>query len=924
MTRDTRMFQQTLLLQLFTILLLSACFSTSSFGQDVWLQNHSSPNSGCGLSNNEQVNVLINNNSGSIMASNTINVSYTIDGGSLTQQLLNSNLFPGASWNFTFTVNANLSACGSHTMKVWVTRTGDVNQTNDTLQWIVQNDCPIVPGTISGGTTVCSSGNAGALTLGGWSNGTIVGWESSVNNGSTWSPTGVTATTFNYSALTQDTRYQVVIDGGMCADDTAGFVDVLIQQPIIPGTISGSDSLCITAASGMLNLAGNTGGVLNWESSTDGGASWNVIANTTTSHNYVGLTATTWFRALVDGSACPDEYSDTAIIYVEQLTDPGVLTGTDSLCITNASGTITVGGNIGSVSYWESSTNNGASWTTISNQTPTLNYNSLTTTTLFRVYTDGGFCPSYFSDTVEIFVQLLPARPTVIGSDSLCITSATGVLNVAGASSAILDWESSANNGATWSPIGNPTNSLNYNSLTQTTLYRVLLDGGFCLDYYSDTAEIYVEQLTVPGVMTGGDSLCISNASGVLNVTGGIGSVSYWQSSIDDGATWDSIPWTSTSLTFTNLTQTTWYQVYTDGGFCPSYFSDTAIVYVEPLVIPGQLSGSDSVCGISGNGVMTLNGGSGSVDHWEYSTDGGTTWTTVSNTTTTLNYSGVSTTTLYRVFTRGVFCSGVYSDTALLYVETPSDAGTLQSSGGVCEGGNYNLSLTGQVASSYYWESSADGIAWTATPNAGVPTHQVTGMLSDSLFRVIVQNGICGFDTSAAVTITVFAPPVANAGMDTSLYLGDSIQLLGSGGVTGVWMPGSSLTDSLITNPIAFPVATTSYIYTVIDANGCIDDDTVEVTVYPPNELIIRNVITANEDGYNDTWIISGIQYYPLTFVIVFNIYGEEVYKNSDYQNDWKGTYNDKRLPNGTYYYTVIPGGSEEKLKGTITILGDE
>ena len=155
MTRDKRTFQHLLLLQLFTVLLLNACFSLTSLGQDVWLQNHSSPVSGCGLSNNEQVNVLINNNSGSIMGSNTINVSYTIDGGSLTQQLLNSNLFPGASWNFTFTVNANLSACGPHVMKVWVARAGDVNQTNDTMQWIVQNDCPIVPGVISGGTTVC-------------------------------------------------------------------------------------------------------------------------------------------------------------------------------------------------------------------------------------------------------------------------------------------------------------------------------------------------------------------------------------------------------------------------------------------------------------------------------------------------------------------------------------------------------------------------------------------------------------------------------------------------------------------------------------------------------------------------------------------------------------------------------------------------
>ena len=127
-----------------------------------------------------------------------------------------------------------------------------------------------------------SSGNAGALTLGGWSNGTILDWQTSVNGGATWSPTGVTATTYNYSALTQDTRYQIVIDGGMCVDDTAGFCRCFGAAT----DCSGYDfpvliSLCITSASGMLNLSGNTGAVLNWESSDDAGATWNVIANTT-------------------------------------------------------------------------------------------------------------------------------------------------------------------------------------------------------------------------------------------------------------------------------------------------------------------------------------------------------------------------------------------------------------------------------------------------------------------------------------------------------------------------------------------------------------------------------------------------------------------------------------------------------------------
>ena len=86
----------------------------------------------------------------------------------------------------------------------------------------------------------------------------------------------------------------------------------------------------------------------------------------------------------------------------------------------------------------------------------------------------------------------------------------------------------------------------------------------------------------------------------------------------------------------------------------------------------------------------------------------------------------------------------------------------------------------------------------------------------------------------------------------------------------------------------------------------------------------IKNVITANNDGFNDAWIIEGILSYPQTFVVIYNVYGKELYSSNDYMNDWEGTYEGSRLPNGTYYYTVIPGGTEQEFKGTLTILGDE
>ncbi|RYD93554.1 MAG: hypothetical protein EOP54_18985, partial [Sphingobacteriales bacterium] len=128
----------------YLLFILVSCIANLALAQDVWLQNYFSPNSGIKLSNLESVTVLVNNNSAVIMPSNTIQVNYTINGGATVSQMLSSNLTAGASWNFTFSVKANLSAYGTYAIKVWVVRAGDTNSLNNTLEWTVQNDCIVM------------------------------------------------------------------------------------------------------------------------------------------------------------------------------------------------------------------------------------------------------------------------------------------------------------------------------------------------------------------------------------------------------------------------------------------------------------------------------------------------------------------------------------------------------------------------------------------------------------------------------------------------------------------------------------------------------------------------------------------------------------------------------------------------------------
>jgi len=58
--------------------------------------------------------------------------------------------------------------------------------------------------------------------------------------------------------------------------------------------------------------------------------------------------------------------------------------------------------------------------------------------------------------------------------------------------------------------------------------------------------------------------------------------------------------------------------------------------------------------------------------------------------------------------------------------------------------------------------------------------------------------------------------------------------------------------------------------------------------------------------------------------VKVFNRYGQLVFRNDNYQNNWEGTNDGKPIPDGTYYYVItynLVSGKTFQTKGDVTIL---
>jgi gliding motility-associated-like protein len=403
------------------------------------------------------------------------------------------------------------------------------------------------------------------------------------------------------------------------------------------------------------------------------------------------------------------------------------------------------------------------------------------------------------------------------------------------------------------------------------------------------------------------------------------GSITDWQYSTDNGATWGNLGVTDTFYVFNNILVETQYQVVIDGGYCPNDISTIATVSVQANPTPGTLDDSDSLCISNASGAIDVVGNSSGAVDWEFSIDDGVTWNSIGNTTTTENFVSLTETTWYRTLIDGGMCPDVYTDTAIIYVEEVTNPGALEKDTLICEGEVVDLLLTNYIGDVQYWLESTDGGSSWTTINETTATITTNPIGSETIYQVVVQNGVCQSDTSNIVTIAILPFPNVDAGADVTILEGDTTTLSGSGGVAGIWLPGDVLSDSTIQTPDAFPMNTTTFTYTVIGANGCFNSDDMTVFVelpYPP--FSIKNMITSNNDGYNDTWIIEGVEAFPSTFVAVYNIYGKEIYTNENYQNDWDGTVNGKILPNGTYMYIVIPGGTENKFKGNLTIMGDE
>jgi gliding motility-associated-like protein len=191
-------------------------------------------------------------------------------------------------------------------------------------------------------------------------------------------------------------------------------------------------------------------------------------------------------------------------------------------------------------------------------------------------------------------------------------------------------------------------------------------------------------------------------------------------------------------------------------------------------------------------------------------------------------------------------------------------------------------------------------------PGESYSGHSKSGTYTDTLKA--------GSGCDSLVTLNLTVATGVNLGGNRGICPGDSVKLAPGAYSQYLWQDNSTKPYYTVKTP-------GSYWVTVTDQNGCSSSDTVSVSYGACFDAKIPNTFTPNGDGVNDTWKIDALQSFPQCSVLIYDRWGQEVFRSTGYVKAWDGTISGKNLPVGTYYYLIDLKNNAPPLSGFVTII---
>jgi hypothetical protein len=505
-------------------------------------------------------------------------------------------------------------------------------------------------------------------------------------------PTGLTATTW-YRRLAKD---------GTCNTSytaSTGVWQTTVRAQFAAGAIpTTGETICYNGDPALITATTNASGGDNsisyqWQSqgvAFETSVGYSDISGATDA-NYdppASLTTTTTYRRLAKDGTCNTAWSASTgtwtVTVRNQFTAGAIPTTGETICYNGNPALITAttaasgGDNV--ISYqWQYRTvtfDTPAGWADISGATGG-NYDppaSLTATTSYRRLAKDGTCNTSWNASTGTWTVTVYANFTVgsVSADqNICENSTPALLNsvdpTGGNTPYTYQWQSSTTLPIEESPVGftNISGATNTTyqpgALTQTTYYRMSQgSASSCGSGYTNIITVTVEPTPVSGVVTKDQNvtnICEgTDVSATIAAGSGGNGTDVHEYRTKTGGTWSG--WlayvSGDSISTSGITDVE-IQAYRTATYCSNSTPNTVSWIIDPTTVGGAVTGGTQVCLGSNSTELTLTGHTGTVQYWQYSTDG-IVWSDTAVTSTTFTAEDVAVETWYRAVVKSGTC----------------------------------------------------------------------------------------------------------------------------------------------------------------------------------------------------------------------------------------------------------------------------
>jgi gliding motility-associated-like protein len=221
--------------------------------------------------------------------------------------------------------------------------------------------------------------------------------------------------------------------------------------------------------------------------------------------------------------------------------------------------------------------------------------------------------------------------------------------------------------------------------------------------------------------------------------------------------------------------------------------------------------------------------------HWDFGT--GLTKDTADTKAPSFTYQQPGT---YTVSLKVQSLSGCVKETKTTITAYQGLGGQINGPSEICEGSSAQYNGTTLLPGQPQWKWIFDDGSIIEKQN---PPSRVYGNAGTFPVKLVVDNNGCA-DTITKSLIVHAKPTISLSSKQAVVCEGSGISITAGGGTSYTWSPSTGLNDINNATIIASPLANTTYAVSVTNAYGCINTDSVKITVAHPFQINLQTEAT--------------------------------------------------------------------------------